>query len=75
VASLELGASTNVLSIDEDAGDGSLASDFFESLLDLVAISNFVKLVKLELNATTGEEGLGSCSEGAVGLGIDKNLM
>ena len=56
MASLELGIPADVLTVYVDVGDGALAGDFLQSLLDLLAVVDLIKLVEFELNAGVVEE-------------------
>jgi uncharacterized membrane protein (Fun14 family) len=75
VQALKVRVSTNVLLLDVDVGDGTLARDLLESVLKSGAIRNFVKLEELVIGVQFIQSLLGLLAVGAVRLGEDNNRV
>ncbi len=64
-----------MLLVDENVGDSALASLLLESVLDLSAVGQLIKLNEVVLDALVLEEILGLDAEGAAALGVDNDLV
>ena len=72
---LDIRVSSNVVSTNEDIGDGALASLLLEGVLDVATVGNLVQLEAEELHALRLEQLLGGASVGAVRLGVDDDFV
>ena len=72
---LELGVSTEVLSLDENVWHSALSSEGSKGGLDLASVGDLVELNGLESDTLLGQEILGLHAEWAEGLGVDHNLV
>jgi hypothetical protein len=68
---LQIAVATNVLLVDKDVGDGALARQLGQGLLDLGAVGLVVQLDGVELGVEAAEQRLGGLAVRAVGLGED----
>ena len=75
VGGLEVGVASDVLSVDEDVGDGALASLGLEGSLDGVAVANSIELDQLVLDSLGIEELLGRGAEATPSLRVDNDLV
>ena len=72
---LDIRVSSNVVSTNEDIGDGALASLLREGVLDVATIGDLVQLEAEELHTLRSEELLGGAGVGAVSLGVNDDFV
>lgn len=72
---LQVGVAADMLLLDVNVGDGTLARDLLESILQGRTIRKLVELVSLEHGTELGQGVLGGAAVRAVGLGEDDDSI